>query len=426
MLEVITVRFKRGGKQYYYSTDGSVVNPGDGVIVETARGLEFGECVRGNYELPTEKVTTQIKALVRVATETDYATIEKNQEKEIWAREICLQKIAYHKLSMKIIGVEYSFDCNKVLFYFTSEGRVDFRSLVKDLASTIHARIELRQIGVRDEAKMLGGLGICGRPYCCKQFLDKFAPVSIKMAKTQNLSLNPTKISGSCGRLMCCLKYEQDAYEYLLKKAPRAESFVETPDGAGTISAVNLLRQQVTVRLESDPSVAKKYHNSEIVVVRSGRGRRPEGYVEPPKKELEKQRKIQEHPVQSSSSENKLANNLESILNPTVQQGKKPIQRPKNQRSRKPRNGQSKVSGKEEAEGQGAVQKPKPKRPQGNKNPIEKQKNPQKPVNQKQKNPQKPMNQKPKSPLQQEQGGQNPKPPSVKKFKPKDKDKEVE
>lgn len=319
MTEFITVRFKRGGKQYYFDPKGMTVNSGEGVVVETSRGNEFGECVKGNAQIPNEKITTPLRSLIRVATEKDYAVVEKNQQREKWARTVCLEKIGYHKLDMKIIGVEYSFEGNKVLFFFTAEGRVDFRNLVKDLAATIHARIELRQIGVRDEAKMLGGLGICGRAYCCNQFLDKFAPVSIKMAKTQNLSLNPAKISGTCGRLMCCLKYEQDAYEYLLKNTPKSESFVETPDGAGTISAINLLRQQVTVRLESDPSVAKKYHNSEIVVVRSGKGRRPEGYVEPPQKELEKQRRIVEQQKEVvSTGSNLLATNLESILNPVV------------------------------------------------------------------------------------------------------------
>lgn len=317
MTEYITVRFKRGGKQYYFDPMGMTVKDGDGVVVETSRGNEFGECVKGNAQISDEKITSPLRSLIRVATEKDYAVVEKNQQREKWARTVCLEKIAYHKLDMKIIGVEYSFEGNKVLFFFTAEGRVDFRNLVKDLAATIHARIELRQIGVRDEAKMLGGLGICGRPYCCNQFLDKFAPVSIKMAKTQNLSLNPAKISGTCGRLMCCLKYEQDAYEYLLKNTPKSDSFVETPDGAGTISAINLLRQQITVRLESDPSVAKKYHNSEIVVVRSGKGRRPEGYVEPPKKELEKQRRIVDEPKETvNTGNNTLASNLESILNP--------------------------------------------------------------------------------------------------------------
>lgn len=319
--EIISVCFKRGGRQYFFDPEGEEIRVGEALIVETARGNEFGECVKSNFMINTEKIPSPLRKVIRRATEKDCAVVEKNKMRESWAKTVCLEKIALHKLEMKLVQVEYSFEGNKVLFYFTSDGRVDFRGLVRDLAATIHARIELRQIGVRDEAKMLGGLGICGRPYCCNQFLDKFAPVSIKMAKTQNLSLNPAKISGTCGRLMCCLKYEQDAYEYLLKNAPKSDSFVETPDGAGTIQAINLLRQQVTVRLESDPSVAKKYHNSEIVVVRSGKGRRPEGYVEPPQKVLEKQRRIVDEPKETTNTGgNTLASNLESILNPVTPQ----------------------------------------------------------------------------------------------------------
>ena len=287
MVEIIGVRFKSGGKQYYFDPAGLEVQPGQGVIVETSRGLEYGECAQGNTQVEEETVVQPLRPLVRIATEEDEKTVEKNREKEAKAFQICQEKIAAHGLEMKLVEAEYSFEGNKVLFFFTAEGRVDFRALVKDLASTIHARIELRQIGVRDEAKMLGGLGICGRPFCCAQFLDEFQPVSIKMAKTQNLSLNPTKISGTCGRLMCCLKYEQEAYEDLVKHTPKQESFVETPDGAGTVSSVNLLRQQVQVRLDSAPDTPKCYHNCEICVVRNGKGKRPEGYVEPPLEELE-------------------------------------------------------------------------------------------------------------------------------------------
>ena len=222
---------------------------------------------------------------------------ERNRGREKQAMEICQRKIAEHGLDMKLVSAEYSFDGSKILFFFTAEGRVDFRALVKDLAVALHARIELRQIGVRDEAKLLGGLGICGKPFCCSQFLDEFQPVSIKMAKTQNLSLNPTKISGTCGRLMCCLKYEQEAYEDLVKRAPKQESFVETPDGAGTVCGVNLLRQTAQVRLESDPDSPKTYHNCELCVVRSGKGRRPEGYVEPPLEELARLRRKEDETV---------------------------------------------------------------------------------------------------------------------------------
>ena len=255
--------------------------------------------------------------MLRRATPEDELTREKNKEKEAKALEICQQKILEHGLEMKLVDAEWSFEGNKVLFFFTAEGRVDFRALVKDLASAIHARIELRQIGVRDEAKMLGGLGICGRPFCCSQFLDEFQPVSIKMAKTQNLSLNPTKISGTCGRLMCCLKYEQEAYEDLVKTSPKPESFVETPDGAGTVSSVNLLRQTVQVRLDSAPETPKCYHNCELCVIRNGKGKRPEGYVEPPLEELAKLRKPQE-PEETpdlKGSASPLAAALEAVFN---------------------------------------------------------------------------------------------------------------
>ena len=257
MIEIISVRFKSGGKQYYFNPNGIQFQEGDGVIVETTRGQEYAQCVQGNTMIDEIELTAPLRPVVRLATAEDATMVEKNKEKEKKAFSICQEKIAEHGLDMKLVSAEYSFDGSKVLFFFTSEGRVDFRALVKDLASAIHARIELRQIGVRDEAKMLGGLGICGRPFCCSQFLDDFQPVSIKMAKTQNLSLNPTKISGTCGRLMCCLKYEQDAYEDLVKTTPKQESFVETPDGAGTVCSVNLLRQTVQVRLDSAPETPK-------------------------------------------------------------------------------------------------------------------------------------------------------------------------
>lgn len=291
MIEIISVRFKSGGKQYYFNPNGISFQEGDGVIVETTRGQEYAHCVQGNTMIDEIELTAPLRPVVRLATAEDAGMVEKNKEKEKKAFAVCQEKIAEHGLDMKLVSAEYSFDGSKVLFFFTSEGRVDFRALVKDLASAIHARIELRQIGVRDEAKMLGGLGICGRPFCCSQFLDDFQPVSIKMAKTQNLSLNPTKISGTCGRLMCCLKYEQDAYEDLVKSTPKQESFVETPDGAGTVCSVNLLRQTVQVRLDSAPETPKCYHNCELCVIRNGKGKRPEGYVEPPLSELAKLRR---------------------------------------------------------------------------------------------------------------------------------------
>jgi len=290
MTEIISVRFKSGGKQYYFSPNGLTFQPGQGVIVETSKGVELGECVSGNTMVDEMELLAPLRPVIRAATEEDYLTVERNKERQEQAFAICQEKIAQHGLDMKLVEAQYSFEGNKILFYFTSEGRVDFRALVRDLASTLHARIELRQIGVRDEAKLLGGLGICGKPFCCATFLSEFQPVSIKMAKTQNLSLNPTKISGTCGRLMCCLKYEQEAYEDLVKSAPKQESFVETPDGVGTVTSVNLLRQQAQVRLEDSPETLRCYHNCELCVVRSGKGKRPEGYVPPPPEELAKRR----------------------------------------------------------------------------------------------------------------------------------------
>ena len=294
MTEVISVRFRGGCKNYYFDPKGAAVKMGDQVIVETAQGPEFATCTEGNHEVDDSAIVRPLCAVLRMATESDCRTVEYNKKKEREAFDICERKIAAHGLEMKLVNVSASFDGNKIIFYFTADGRVDFRELVRDLASVFRARIELRQIGVRDEAKMIGGLGICGRPFCCSQFLDGFLPVSIKMAKTQNLSLNPTKISGTCGRLMCCLKYEQEAYEDLVKHAPKQESFVETPDGAGTVCGINLLRQTAQVRLESDPDSPKTYHNCELCVVRSGKGKRPEGYVEPPLEELAKLRRVED------------------------------------------------------------------------------------------------------------------------------------
>ncbi len=359
MVEIIGVRFKSGGKQYYFDPAGLEVQPGQGVIVETSRGLEYGECAQGNTQVEEETVVQPLRPLVRIATEEDEKTVEKNREKEAKAFQICQEKIAAHGLEMKLVEAEYSFEGNKALFFFTAEGRVDFRALVKDLASTIHARIELRQIGVRDEAKMLGGLGICGRPFCCAQFLDEFQPVSIKMAKTQNLSLNPTKISGTCGRLMCCLKYEQEAYEDLVKHTPKQESFVETPDGAGTVSSVNLLRQQVQVRLDSAPDTPKCYHNCEICVVRNGKGKRPEGYVEPPLEELAKLRRAPEpEAAPEPTSSNPLAAALEAVFNgerPPEPEGERPRGEGEGRRRRR-RGGRSEGASGGESRSQGEGQ----------------------------------------------------------------------
>ena len=277
MVEIISVRFKEGGRQYYFNPNGERFRLGEGVIVETARGVEFGECTQENTAVDEMELTAPLRPVLRRATPEDQLTREKNKEKEARAFQICQEKIAEHGLEMKLVEAEYSFEGNKVLFFFTAEGRVDFRALVKDLASAIHARIELRQIGVRDEAKMLGGLGICGRPFCCSQFLEEFQPVSIKMAKTQNLSLNPTKISGTCGRLMCCLKYEQEAYEDLIRRTPKVGFTVSTPDGEGTVVEVSLLTGALKVRLSSGDSTTENYYNkSEVRVLRGKRPRNEE------------------------------------------------------------------------------------------------------------------------------------------------------
>ena len=294
MTEVVSVRFRGGAKNYYFDPNGLTIQPGDYVVVETAQGMEYVCCVEGNHEVPEQSVVQPLRPVLRIATENDHKTAAYNQKREKEAFAICEKKIAAHKLEMKLVNVECNFEGNKIIFFFTAEGRVDFRELVKDLASVFRARIELRQIGVRDEAKMLGGLGICGRPLCCSQFLDEFIPVSIKMAKTQNLSLNPTKISGTCGRLMCCLKYEQNAYEDAAKRVPKNDSFVDTPDGIGNVCAVDLLREEVSVRLDSAPESPKRYKCCEICVLRNGKGsrdgieipqERPQRYVPPEARE---------------------------------------------------------------------------------------------------------------------------------------------
>ena len=274
MTEVISVRFRSGCKNYYFDPKGTQVEMGDQVIVETAQGPEFATCTQGNHEVEDDAIVRPLCSMLRMATESDRRTVEYNKKREGEAFDICERKIAAHGLEMKLVSVSVGFDSNKIVFYFTADGRVDFRELVRDLASVFRARIELRQIGVRDEAKMIGGLGICGRPFCCSQFLDGFLPVSIKMAKTQNLSLNPTKISGTCGRLMCCLKYEQNAYEDAAKRMPKLESFVQTPDGPGNVKGVELLRERVKVSLDSAPESLKTYRACEIKVLRNGKGSR--------------------------------------------------------------------------------------------------------------------------------------------------------
>ena len=268
MTEVIGVKFKSEGRVYFFDPDGKKLTQGDYVIVETARGTECGEVAEANRMVSDDKIVKPLKKMLRVATDADKTRLKENKEKEKQAFSVCEKMILSHELDMKLVDVEYSFDGSKILFYFTADGRVDFRELVKDLASNFHTRIELRQIGVRDEAKMLGGLGICGQPFCCARFLDDFQPVSIKMAKEQGLSLNPTKISGSCGRLMCCLKYEQDAYEYLWSFTPRVGWSVKTPSGDGVVVDSNPITGALSVRLYESEAAPIKVMRDEVKVLK--------------------------------------------------------------------------------------------------------------------------------------------------------------
>ena len=309
MIEVVSIKFKNRGKSYFFSPNGLSLKTGEKVIVETSKGMEIADCVRGNHSVSEDSVVQPLRPVLRIATKDDLRIAQMNVEREKEAFEICQQKIAEHGLDMKLVDVECNFEGSKTMFFFTSDGRVDFRELVKDLASIFRNRIELRQIGVRDEAKMIGGIGICGRPYCCSQFLDDFQPVSTKMAKIQSLSLNPAKISGSCGRLMCCLRYEQEAYESLVKNVPKQGAFVETKDGFGTAVQVNLLRQTIKVKLDSDNDDSlRTYKTNEFCTVPGGRPRDGEKPVstfkyvpEVEEEELEPENKWE--PVFSSFSE---------------------------------------------------------------------------------------------------------------------------
>ena len=266
MATVAGIRFKKAGKVYYFDPTGVWPNPGDPVIVETIRGVEMGETVTGAREVSDETLIAPLKRIIRLATPEDVKRAEECAARERDAIDICSRKIEAHKLEMKLVDAEYTFDGSKLIFYFTANGRVDFRDLVKDLASVFKMRIELRQIGVRDEAKMLGGLGACGRPICCGSFLNDFQPVSIRMAKDQSLSLNPTKISGQCGRLMCCLKYEQEAYETILRKLPRVGREIMTPDGLGTVTEIAVIREKVKVRIhQSDDTYDVREYDLDAV-----------------------------------------------------------------------------------------------------------------------------------------------------------------
>lgn len=287
MTKVIGVRFKANGKSYYFSPGELELQQGDHVIVETARGTECGEVAKGPHDVPDSSIVKPLKTVTRMADAVDVRRMQQNRADEKRAFSVCEERIAKHKLDMKLVDVEYTLDRNKILFYFTADGRIDFRDLVKDLAGVFRTRIELRQIGVRDEAKMIGGLGICGRPFCCGSFLGGFQPVSIKMAKEQGLSLNPVKISGTCGRLMCCLKYEQEAYLDLLRTTPKVNAVVSTPDGKGVVIDQNLLTGKLTVRLDKSPEAAPGvYKARDVRVIRDGQ-------IKLNKKEIEAFKKLE-------------------------------------------------------------------------------------------------------------------------------------
>ena len=306
MIKVVGVRFRQTCKMYYFSPGEFAIRTGDGVIVETARGIEYGTVVMGITEMTDDKVVQPLKPVIRIATKEDQVVRELNSKKEEEAFKICEEKIARHGLEMKLVDVEYTFDGNKVLFYFTADGRIDFRELVKDLASVFKTRIELRQIGVRDETKILGGIGICGRPLCCHSHLSEFVPVSIKMAKEQNLSLNPTKISGVCGRLMCCLKHEEETYEYLNKKLPNVGDFVTTDDGLkGEVHSVNVLRQLVKVLVEeNDEKEIKEYKVEQLRFKKRHRKDKQEGRSDAELKELKELEKLEKQEGRSKLDDN--------------------------------------------------------------------------------------------------------------------------
>ena len=347
--EVVDIQFRPGQKIYYFDPNGIACKQGDHVIIDTARGPEYGICASGNHHIPMKDVVAPLRCVLRIATAHDEKVVEENRAKDRRAYELCTQKIREQQLDMQLVSAECAFDGSKILFFFTADERVDFRDLVKQLASSFHTRIELRQIGVRDKAKMVGGLGICGRPFCCAEFLDDFQPVSIKMAKTQNLSLNPTKISGTCGRLMCCLKYEQDAYEDLIRNSPKAESFVDTPDGRGTVVELDLLRQRVKVRFEDRPETVGVFANADIAVLRNGKAKKNDppipadlapisGSGRRPGKKFELDEPVALDPIKFRYSEEKVveeepAEIVEAEAEP-VQEEKKPGRRRRNRRGK--------------------------------------------------------------------------------------------
>ncbi len=379
-VEVVDIQFRPGQKIYFFDPDGVTYSPGDHVIIDTARGAEFGICAGGNHTIPPKDVVAPLRKVLRKANAQDEKIVAENRAKEKKAYDVCLQKIADHKLDMQLVSAEVAFDGSKILFYFTADERVDFRELVKNLASVFHTRIELRQIGVRDKAKMVGGLGICGRPFCCASFLDDFQPVSIKMAKTQNLSLNPTKISGTCGRLMCCLKYEQDAYEDLIRTSPKMESFVDTPEGRGTVVEIDLLRQRVKVRMEDSPETVSVFPNTDIAVLRSGKAKKNDPPIPADlapisgsgkrvrRTETEEEKPLLE-PIRFRYSTEKVVEEPEEAAEEAVENTENKPSRPRNRR-RRPQNGETAKEAAPKAEQPPRQEKPK-REPKQNQEPRE-------------------------------------------------------
>ena len=347
-VEVVDIQFRPGQKVYYFDPAGIDCKAGDHLIIDTARGAEYGFCTAGNHKIPVTEVVAPLRKVLRIATAQDEKTAEENRKKEKHAFNLCAEKIVEYSLDMQLVSAECAFDGSKILFFFTAEERVDFRELVKALAGVLHTRIELRQIGVRDKAKMVGGLGICGRPFCCASFLDDFQPVSIKMAKTQNLSLSPTKISGTCGRLMCCLKYEQDAYEDLIRNSPRAESFVDTVDGRGTVVDVDLLRQRVKVKLEEHPEIIASYFNSDIAVLRNGKAKKNDPPIPDDwapisgeavrKKPREEEESLHLEPIRFRYSTEQLVEEAPEEAAEEIRKAKENLQNRRNRRNRRRQN----------------------------------------------------------------------------------------
>ena len=379
-VQVVDIQFRPGQKVYYFDPAGKNYNAGDHVIIDTARGPEFGTCTAGNHSISAKEVVSPLRPVLRKATAQDEKTVENNRKTEEHACRVCMEKIQEQGLDMQLVSAECAFDGSKILFFFTADERVDFRELVKALASSFHTRIELRQIGVRDKARMVGGLGICGRPFCCATFLDDFQPVSIKMAKTQNLSLNPTKISGTCGRLMCCLKYEQDAYEDLIKNSPKPESFVDTPDGRGTVVDIELLRQRVKVQMEEQPETIGVFRNDEIAVLRSGKAKKNDPPIpadlapisgnKKPRRRFESEEKLLSlDPIKFRYSTDTVAEAVEEapVAEPSAEEGKESRGRNRNRRNRKPARPEQKAEKPQQADPQAKpekAQKPEKKQPE--------------------------------------------------------------